>query len=118
MSRIHTADNKANKAVRHALRMEKQAEKVLAVPRGSARLHREKKEKANGKHTYITPIRAAFDRIKVMNSANTEQGRIIAGHIMDAITSKAHPGMFKVNDVSIDVSFRTYQQLKAQEVMA
>lgn len=70
------------------------------------------------KHIYTTPIRAAFDDITVKPSANTEEGKRIAGLVMDAIMSKAQPGYIKVNDVSIDVSFRTYQQLKAQEVMA
>lgn len=61
-----------------------------------------------------TTMRNAFENIKVMPSAFTDKGKEIAGHVHDAIMSKA--GQFKLQD-NISLSFKTHKVLVKQGIM-
>lgn len=61
-----------------------------------------------------TTMRNAFENIKVMPSAFTDKGKEIAGHVHDAIMSKAGKAPL-VSHISL--SFRTHKKLMLQGIM-
>lgn len=107
--------NKRAKAERHAKRMVEQKNKVLAVPRGTAR------SKVVGPDTdvrqhktplWTTTIAEAMTRISVKPTAFTEQGQNIASNISTALHRKIGVSQVRHN---INLTRRTYLALKATD---
>lgn len=111
-----TAKNKEMRALRHAIRMDKQS-LPPAVPRGTARsnLTLEKRlERSLAKNSfqigYKTPMRHAFENLTIAKGFDDVA---IAGNIFDALQKKIAPGMYPIPSVQINLTHATAKRLNA-----
>ena len=108
-----TAANRMKRVARNEKAIAASKEKVLTVPRGSARVGRDLAA-VKPRDVVNTVLRNAFESIQVQASAFTDKGKEIAGMVHDAIMSKAGKAPLVSH---IGLSFRTHKVLVNEGIM-